>query len=170
MNPGFPDILAMPPDMRYTIGRQKEISISILNSEKPRRSRLRGFSYLLGAGRSNLRMATSLLSVHPFADVVGYYACRNREYKGNQPIHAEHPLPLPVWGWQPVPYNMEVGLQQGKPDFALLRLKITARDIFTALDPCRANGLFIIYGCSQPTGISSINRLDGSICRTFFVV
>ena len=60
----------MPPDMRYTIGRQKEISISILNSEKPRRSRLRGFSYLLGAGRSNLRMATSLLSVHPFADVV----------------------------------------------------------------------------------------------------
>ena len=26
MNPGFPDILAMPPDMRYTIGRQKEIS------------------------------------------------------------------------------------------------------------------------------------------------
>lgn len=88
----------MPPDMRYTIGRQKEISISILNSEKPRRSRLRGFSYLLGAGRSNLRMATSLLSVHPFADVVGYYACRNREYKGNQPIHAEHPLPLPVWG------------------------------------------------------------------------
>jgi len=99
MNPGFPDILAMPPDMRYTIGRQKEISISILNSEKPRRSRLRGFSYLLGAGRSNLRMATGLLSVHPFADVVGYYACRNREYQGNQPIHAEHPLPLPVWGW-----------------------------------------------------------------------
>ena len=82
MNPGFSDILAMPPDMRYTIGRQKEISISILNSEKPRRSRLRGFSYLWGAGRSNLRMATSLLSVHPFADVVGYYACRNREYKG----------------------------------------------------------------------------------------
>ena len=81
----------MPPDMRYTIGRQKEISISILNSEKPRRSRLRGFSYLLGAGRSNLRMATSLLSVHPFADVVGYYACRNREYKGNQPIHAGTP-------------------------------------------------------------------------------
>ena len=61
-------------------------------------------------------------------------------------------------------------MQQGKPDFELLRLKITAWDIFAALDPCRANGLFLICGCSQLTGISSISRLDGEIRRIFYTV
>lgn len=58
-------------------------------------------------------------------------------------------------------------MQQGKPDFELLRLKITAWDIFAALDPCRVNVLFIICGCSQPTGISSISRFDRAIRRIF---
>ena len=59
-----------------------------------------GLFYSVLGGWLNPKAGYQLFfSVQPFADVVGYYACRNREYKGNQPIHAEHPLPLPVWGW-----------------------------------------------------------------------
>ena len=72
MNPGFPDILAMPPDMRYTIGRQKEISISILNSKRMMRLLTEhtkspgghdsgAFLFRFGAGGLGLRLATSYI-------------------------------------------------------------------------------------------------------------
>ena len=68
-----------------------------------------GFFYsVLVEGGLSLRLAALFSLIQPFANVVGDYACHDREKKRKKQVHRTHPLPTTDMGWQPVHYNIKL--------------------------------------------------------------
>ena len=69
--------------------------------EKPPESRPPGvFCSVLGGWLKPKADCRLVLSVQPFADVIGDYTCQNRDKERCDEIQMTHPLSLPVWGRQ----------------------------------------------------------------------
>lgn len=60
MNPGFPDILAMPPDMRYNISKRM-MRLLTEHTKSPGGHDSGAFLFRFGAGGLGLRLATSYI-------------------------------------------------------------------------------------------------------------
>ena len=60
MNPGFPDILAMPPDMRYNISKRM-MRLLTEHTKSPGGHDSGAFLFCFGAGGLDLRLATSYI-------------------------------------------------------------------------------------------------------------
>ena len=70
-----------------------------------------GFFYsVLVEGGLSLRLTALFSLIQPFTNVVGDYACHDREKKRKKQVHRTHPLPTTNMGWQPVHYNIKMFL------------------------------------------------------------
>ena len=68
------------------------------------------------------RLIAKYSSVEPFANVVGDYACHNREKKQRSGFHYTTPPSVPVWGWQHENYSITGSACQFLTPFPLVAM------------------------------------------------
>mgnify|MGYP000835148549 FL=1 len=95
MNPGFPDILAMPPDMRYNISKRM-MRLLTEHTKSPGGHDSGAFLFCFGAGGLDLRLATSYIL--PSSHLQMQYAATlaRTEIKNDEITLTKSPLLLTV--------------------------------------------------------------------------
>ena len=95
MNPGFPDILAMPPDMRYNISKRM-MRLLTEHTKSPGGHDSGAFLFCFGAGGLDLRLANSYIL--PSSHLQMQYAATlaRTEIKNDEITLTKSPLLLTV--------------------------------------------------------------------------
>ncbi len=74
-----------------------------IRTKNPRGADSWVFLFRFWRGGLDLRLVATMISIEPFANIVGHYACRKRNHERGQNLHwYTPPFRAGIGGWQPM--------------------------------------------------------------------